>query len=361
MAEDGFILVPHLGPGGTSRDSVEWANRFKEKGFNVPVLALRASGAFRKRLRPGVPFEQLNLGGTFSGLPALLRRLRKSHSAFILTNCLSSACAVVLFRWLGLFAGRLIFVESINPSQALRSSWKSACGYRLIHRNADAIVHISQFGYHYARHLRRQTSRSHYIPNIVPVAKARRKPGKSSSLRLLAVGRLDVIKGYARLIEAMPEVIRAFPDATLRICGDGDQRQQLKELVIRLGLSSKIELVGHVEDISAELRAADVFLLTSYFEGMPNALIEALAAGVPVAGTSCGGSVRRLLLRLGAGKALIEDGPDFSQSLLRALVSARDGSINWAEVDARFLMIHDDTRNFDTLMNLCLNDERRKT
>ena len=353
MTEDGFIIVPHLNPGGTSRDAVEWANRFQAKGLRVPVLALRDGGTFRLRLRESVPFELLNLAGTFVGLPRLLRRLRASPRAFVLTNCASSACAVILYKWLGLFEGRLVFVESVNPAQALRSSRKAAFAYYLIHGHADAIVHISQFGYDYARRLRLPACRSHYIPNIVPAGSSRIKPVKQAALRLLAVGRLDVVKGYDRLINAMPAVHRTFPGATLRICGEGDQNQQLQALITRLGLESQVELLGHVDEVAKELRQADVFLQTSHFEGMPNALIEALAAGLPVVGTSCGGSVRRLLLQLGAEKSLVADGSDFERSLLGAIGSACDGSINWAEVDVRFKALYDESHNFTSLSKLC--------
>jgi glycosyltransferase involved in cell wall biosynthesis len=64
-----------------------------------------------------------------------------------------------------------------------------------------------------------------------------------------------------------------------------------------------VELLGHVDDVAHELKQADIFLQTSHFEGMPNALIEALAAGLPVVSTSCGGSVRRCLVPAAAAGA----------------------------------------------------------
>jgi glycosyltransferase involved in cell wall biosynthesis len=121
-----------------------------------------------------------------------------------------------------------------------------------------------------------------------------------------------------------------------------------------------VELLGHVDDVAHELRQADIFLQTSHFEGMPNALIEALAAGLPVVSTSCGGSVRRLLLQLGAGKSVVADDPDFDKALLVAVTAAADDSINWAEVDARFAELYDESRNFNYLMNLCQVGTRLK-
>jgi glycosyltransferase involved in cell wall biosynthesis len=265
---------------------------------------------------------------------------------------------VVLYKWLGLFKGRLVFVESVNPAQVLRSNRKAAFAYQVIHRHADAVVHISKFGYDYARLLGMPNGRSHYIPNIVATGDSKRKAVTTASMRLLAVGRLDVVKGYDRLIMAMPSVVRAFPGASLRICGDGDQKQCLQGLIGSLGLASRVELLGHVDDVAHELRQADMFLQTSHFEGMPNALIEALAAGLPVVTTTCGGSVRRLMLQLGAGQSVIGDDLDFDKALLAGISAATNGSINWAEVDARFAELHNESRNFTYLMKLCLSGAR---
>lgn len=353
MAEDGFILVPHLDPGGTSRDSVEWANRFRRKGLRVSVLAVRRGGDFIRRLHEAVSFEVLGLSGTFSGLPALLRRLRRAPSAFVLTNCATSACSVILFKMLGLFHGRLIFVESVNPSQALRSSLKAAFAYRLIQSRADAVVHLSQFGYSYAIHLGFSAKRSHYIPNIIPSIRHHRPVRREKRLRLISVGRLDVVKGYERLIESMPAIIKAYPGSLLKICGEGDQRAKLQALIERLQLNSSVNLIGHVDNIPQLLADSDVLVMTSYFEGMPNSLIEALSARMPVISTACGGSVRRLMVELGAEKALVKEGPEFQTSLIAALQNASSGEINWNAVHDRFSSIHDDNSNFNKLLALC--------
>jgi glycosyltransferase involved in cell wall biosynthesis len=354
MAEVGFILSPHLDPGGTSRDSVEWANRFSMLGVRVTMLTLRAGGAFHRRLASDVPYEELGLRGTFSGIPKLLVRLRRSPSAFVLTNCASSACLVALFKALGLFHGRLVFVESVNPVQTIRSSGKSSLAYRIIRRRADAVVHLSHFAQALSLRLGMARQKSFYIPNIISSVQASSRPACLTGMRLLAVGRLDVVKGYDRLIAAMPAVISAFPKATLRICGGGDQHAILQAQIKQLGLASKVKLIGHVDDVAQELSAADCFIMTSRFEGMPNALIEAFAAGLPAVATPCGGSVRRLLVQLGAEKALINEGPDFPACLVAALRRIKSADTSWPSIHARFSEIHDNGRNFQSLAELCL-------
>ncbi len=359
MPEDGFILVPHLDPGGTSRDSVEWANRFQKKGLSVPVLALRRGGDFQRRLHEGVSMEVLGLPGTFSGSPALLSRLSSAPSAFVLTNCATSACLIILFKMLGLFRGRLIFVESVSPSQVLRSSLKAAFAYQLIQRRADAVVHLSRFGHSYARRLGFSAKQSHYIPNIIPSVRYKRTIRSEKGLRLISVGRLDVVKGYDRLIESMPALIKAYPGSLLKICGEGDQRSNLQALIERLQLNSSVKLIGHVDEIHKVLADSDIFVMTSYFEGMPNALIEALSARMPVVSTACGGSVRRFMAELGAEKALVKEGPEFTTSLIAAIHNASSGEINWNPIYDQFFSIHDDNSNFTKLAALCCDEPNR--
>jgi glycosyltransferase involved in cell wall biosynthesis len=309
-----------------------------------------------RRLHEEVPVEVLGLSGTFSGLPALLRRLRRAPSAFVLTNCATSACTIILFKMLGLFHGRLVFVESVNPSQALRYSLKAAFAYRLIQCRADAVVHLSRFGYSYAMHLGFSAKQSHYIPNIIPSIRHDRPVRSGKGLRLIAVGRLDVVKGYERLIESMPGLIKAYPGSLLKICGEGDQHAKLEALIEKLQLNSSVNLVGHVDNVPQLLADSDILVMTSYFEGMPNALIEALSARMPVISTACGGSVRRMMVELGAEKALVKDGPEFSTSLIAALHNAASGEINWDAIYDRFSRIHDGDRNFNKLAALCCDE-----
>jgi glycosyltransferase involved in cell wall biosynthesis len=113
-----------------------------------------------------------------------------------------------------------------------------------------------------------------------------------------------------------------------------------------------VELIGHSDDIAGELRKADLFVLSSLYEGMPNTLVEALDQGMRVVATPCRGSVRSLMHRLGASEMLIsEDG--FADDLIRAIEAglALDASA-WAVIHARHREIFDNERNFRKLREL---------
>ena len=119
-----------------------------------------------------------------------------------------------------------------------------------------------------------------------------REPQRSLVARtILFVGRLSPEKGVATLLEAMKAVRLAVPGARLIIASDGPQRSDLEALVGRLGLREAVQFTGwviHGEPLLQLYREADIFCLPSYSEGLPGALVEALAAGLPVVVTAAG-------------------------------------------------------------------------
>jgi glycosyltransferase involved in cell wall biosynthesis len=101
---------------------------------------------------------------------------------------------------------------------------------------------------------------------------------------LLNVARLSVVKGQKDLLQAMPQILERFPRAKLLIAGDGPSqlKQELASLQDQLNLKESVQLLGHRNDIAALLHISDMFVLSSYYEGLPGAVIEAMAAGKPV-------------------------------------------------------------------------------
>lgn len=104
-----------------------------------------------------------------------------------------------------------------------------------------------------------------------------------------AVGRLATVKGHSYLIEAMPSILNEIKTCRLIIAGDGPLRGELETLISKLGLSETVKLVGHVDDINGFMAAIDLFVLPSLSEGLPIALLEAMASEKPVLASSVGG------------------------------------------------------------------------
>lgn len=101
------------------------------------------------------------------------------------------------------------------------------------------------------------------------------------------VGRLESQKNFKLLMDAFKEAFFDIPEAVLRIYGDGSQGADLKTYAENLGMGDKIQMMGRNGDIKTVYQATSLFVLSSDFEGMPNALIEAMAVGVPSISTDC--------------------------------------------------------------------------
>ncbi len=112
---------------------------------------------------------------------------------------------------------------------------------------------------------------------------------------LLAIGKLTPRKGFDLLIKAFAQVCDPHPEWTLTILGEGEMRSELEDLCLELGIQDRVYMPGVVKNIDAHFRKADIFALTSRFEGFPVALCEAMACGVPVIATDCVSGPREII------------------------------------------------------------------
>ena len=123
------------------------------------------------------------------------------------------------------------------------------------------------------------------IPN--PVSFKVDKPSELTAKRVLAVGRYDYVKGFDRLLKAWAIVTKKVPDWTLAIYGDGDNSSYIK-LRDELGIdASRCQLHGVTQNIQDEYRASSIYVLTSRYEGLSMAMLEAISCGLPLVAFSC--------------------------------------------------------------------------
>lgn len=105
--------------------------------------------------------------------------------------------------------------------------------------------------------------------------------------KIVAVGRLEKQKNFKMLIKAFNQVSGEIPNCMLDIFGAGSQKDELEKLIQKYNLCNKVNLKGRSADIKEELIKYDLFILSSNFEGMPNALLEAMGVGLPCIATDC--------------------------------------------------------------------------
>ncbi len=114
-------------------------------------------------------------------------------------------------------------------------------------------------------------------------------------LKYITIGRLEELKGHASLIEAFYDVKKKIPNSKLIIIGEGSLKRLLKEQIEKLQLNNDVILTGYIKNPFKYISKADIFVLSSYYEGLPMVLLEALACELPIISTDCPTGPREIL------------------------------------------------------------------
>jgi len=196
------------------------------------------------------------------------------------------------------------YVKTTNPivrqSDGPFNGWLRRAVYGLIFRRSAGVLTLSdeetallQSQFPPARD-RFRTVYNAYLTDAF--AQPRRTPRGDGPIILLGAGRLAAQKRFDRLLRAFAAA--GSSDARLRIAGDGPDRAALTALAADLGVAERVEMIGYTADMPAQMAAADLFVLSSDYEGLPAVVIEALASDLPVVSTDCFPSARGLLTDL---------------------------------------------------------------
>ncbi len=173
-----------------------------------------------------------------------------------------------------------------------------------------------------------------------------------SGCRFLTVGRLVAQKNQAMLLDAFAK--HCWPDDTLVIAGEGPDKDKLIEFADTLGIAEQVRFVGHVENPHALYAEADVFVLSSHYEGLPAVVVEALAAGLPLAVTDCCASMAWLTGNGRFGVMVAPDDPEAlgsGMNLTRHLRPDRDAMYRLA---AQFTLEHSSEIYLSTIEKLTI-------
>lgn len=325
-----FYLLDSLNVGGTETQAVELACRMPAAGYQVTLGCLRAQGPLSQRLAetPVVLREFHPNGGIDSpaGIYQLLRLsrfLRKQKFDIVHTHDLWS-------NLMGVPAARLAGVPAIVSSRrdlghfdwyrGKRRAWlrriQNLSGAVLANASPIRDALIAEDGF--------APAEVHVIHNGVDIEKFRKGrelrevlfPNVGDAKLVVLVGNMHSdVKGHPWLIDCAPSVTREFPNVRFVLVGDGALRAQFEQQVASLGLAENFIFLGSRADIPDILGACDIAVLPSRAEGLSNALLEYLAAGLPT-----------IASRVGGNPELVEDGvsgflvPPDSEALSMALL-----------------------------------------
>ncbi|HEX2192962.1 MAG TPA: glycosyltransferase [Acidimicrobiales bacterium] len=296
-----IVLVTNgLVRAGTETQIVRLAAHLRAHGDEVGILSILPTQAFAEELAAlGVPVAHIRLRPRMRALSSLVggwRILRAWRPDALISFGYQA-------NMLGRVAGTLARVPVRISS--LRNENFRGRGRGLINRATSFLAtttttnsELTAKGF-VRRHVV-PARRLVVIPNSIDRATIEAAAGERQRARRelavagddflwLAMGRLHPQKDYPSLLAAFAAMARVHPSARLRIAGEGPLLTELTELVDDLGLGDKARLLGLREDVPRLLAAADALVLASAYEGLPNVIMEAMAARLPVVATEVGG------------------------------------------------------------------------
>lgn len=291
------FLITDLDPGGAERALVQLVTRLDRSRWEPYVFCLSRPGRLVDDLE-GADIPVVCLGATNSWnvlvpmrLYAHLRRLKPALLQTFLFH------ANIVGRIAGRLAGVRTIVSGIRVAEK-RSRWRLN-----VDRWTDALVSrhvcvsraVAEFS---SKQGGLAEEKLVVIANGVDAAKfANAQPADlttigipSGSLTVISVARLDPQKDPFVLLEAAERVMQSRPELHLLFVGEGVLRNDIEAWARARGLNKHVHLTGWRSDVAELLRAADCFVLTSRWEGMANAVLEAMAAGLPVIATAAEGT-----------------------------------------------------------------------
>ena len=282
------FFIGHMGYGGAERVISLLANDYCRRGWDTDIVML-LSNDLAQKLEPGVKLVDLSLGGGSYGKRAPrwlkeIRRLLKREKPDCVVSFIGRINALVLTAALGLKLP-VIVSERNDPRHDGRG--KGMLAYcDALYKTARAVVFQTKAEQECFSGAVK--AKGVIIPNPVSVEGAVRR--ESEGFRVVTAGRLAEQKNHKMLMDAMALVRREIPGARCTIYGEGELRSELEDYVREKGLEGTVFLPGHALDIHEKIADASVFVLTSEYEGLPNALIEAMMLGIPCVTTDYPGA-----------------------------------------------------------------------
>jgi glycosyltransferase involved in cell wall biosynthesis len=292
------LFLPSLRGGGAERVMVTLANGFADRGFDVDLVLAQAEGPYVSEVNQAVRIIDLKARRVLTSLPRLVEYLRRERPEAMLSAMNHANVVAYLAIKLSRQRTRLVVSEHVALSAAptRRASKGSVVRalMRMTYKRCHGIVAVSNAAAEdLARHLRLSRDRVRALYNPV-VSDELIERSQVPVLELtdlarpivLAAGRLTRQKDYPTLLRAIA-LLRKNVNATLVILGEGEARDELGHLATKLGISDHVVMPGFAANPYAWMRRADLFVVSSAWEGLPTALIEAMACGTPVVSTDC--------------------------------------------------------------------------
>jgi len=284
-------VMTSFDPGGTERQMIELVRRLDPARWAVHVACFHTRGAWFGRVKevaasvavfPVTSFQSL---GTLQHVWAFARWCRAQKIAVAHTTELYSNSFGLPGAALAGVPVRIGNRREINPDKSPSQIALQRAAYTVAHK----VVANSRAAAERLRTEHVPARKITIIPNGLDFNAVRPRRPRARLRKIVVVANLRPEKGHDVLMDAAVEILRRFPDAHIECVGGGPQLEPLIARADARGMLHAITFLGQRDDVPARLADADVFVLPSRSEAFPNALLEAMAAGLPIVASGVGG------------------------------------------------------------------------
>jgi glycosyltransferase involved in cell wall biosynthesis len=334
-----LILLPDLRGGGAERLHVHLARHWHAQGMKVSFALMIRRGDLLDLLPEGIGIFDLGVERIRQVTLPLAHHIRKTRPDIVIAAMWPLTSIAVLSWWLAGKPGRLYLSDHTQLSISCihefnTHAWFLGAVMRYTYPAASGVIAVSEgvkrdmcklagFSDAQVRVIYNPTALG-VSTNREPVAIRHQLWGTGFDHHVLSTGTLKTQKDHATLINAFA-LLPASLNAKLTILGEGSLRSELESLVLQLGLQGRVAMPGFVVDPYPWFRSADLFVLSSRWEGFGNVIVEALECGVPVVSTDCPSGPAEILADGRYGKLVpVQDPVVLASAMAQGLLETHD-------------------------------------
>lgn len=283
------IMIFSLAGGGAERFATILANGLSEKNDVEIVYFKECKNEYY--LNPRINKSLVDFSFSLKGIHKVYKYLnRTNYDAYIAIDIIPNLL-ICLYKLLN--PSKKVIISERNAPKETSLNPILKITRNILYSLANKIVFQTEG----AKNSYRNKISSKGVVIFNPVRSDLPEKCKNENKEFVSIGRLADQKNYPLLFHAFALVSKKFPEYKLRIFGDGEKKEELMNLCKKLNLEKKVIFEGYIKNVNEKMKYSQIYVMTSLYEGMPNALIEAMGMGFPVICSDCpSGGPRELIV-----------------------------------------------------------------